>query len=313
MLAVVGGAVAVALPWTPVDTPGWAGLAGAVTVTTMYAVGLATRVGGHPLLVGALALVLAGAAAVSDQPLLRASAAVSTAALGAVLGVLGTRPAVRYVSAVREVLLATIVAGIAAFAVDAYDARVAIVRAEYVVLALALAGTLSLAARLAAGLTGLGRRGVLAVVSGLAILALLLAYGQALARWGSPELVDRMHQMTGDLRMQLGAVPRPLEYLLGFPALVWGVSTRARRRQGWWGCAFGATALALVATTLLRLRLALTVAGLGVGYALAVGLVLGFVLVATDRFVSGTRGRRARRAEEQAAGRPEVGRFAPLL
>ena len=37
-----------------------------------------------------------------------------------------------------------------------------------------------------------------------------------------------------------GASPRPVEALVGFPLLVWGVAFRRRNRQGWWMCAFGA-------------------------------------------------------------------------
>src|SRR3954452_12070226 len=39
-------------------------------------------------------------------------------------------------------------------------------------------------------------------------------------------------------RNHLGAFPRPIEAVLGVPALAWGCHMRARRRQGWWLCAF---------------------------------------------------------------------------
>ena len=57
-------------------------------------------------------------------------------------------------------------------------------------LGLSLLGALALAYRLAAGLHGLGRRGAVMLVSGIGLLAVSLAYTEALARWGSPELVD---------------------------------------------------------------------------------------------------------------------------
>jgi hypothetical protein len=174
-------------------------------------------------------------------------------------------------------------------------------------------GALALAYRLAAGLHGLGRRGLVMLVSGLGLLAVSLAYTEALSRWGSPELVDTVERLTRDLRDLVGAVPRPIEFLLGVPALAWGVSTRARRRQGWWGTGFGAAGLAAVATGLLDHRVALLEVGLTTAYSLVVGLLLGYLVIRADSFLSGARGRRARRAEEASAHRPEPGRTHPLL
>ena len=51
-------------------------------------------------------------AVVSAVPVLLAGAAVSTAAVGAVLGVLATKPAARFPEVVREVLIATAVAAV---------------------------------------------------------------------------------------------------------------------------------------------------------------------------------------------------------
>jgi hypothetical protein len=172
---------------------------------------------------------------------------------------------------------------------------------------------LALAYRLAAGLHGLGRRGAVMLVSGLGLLAVSLAYTEALRRWGSPELVDTFERTSRDVRDLVGAVPRPAEFLLGFPALAWGVSTRARRRQGWWGTGFGAAGLAVVATGLLDPQVSLLEAGLATAYSLVVGLGLGYLVIRADGFLSGARGRRARRMEEASAHRPEPGRTHPLL
>ena len=49
---------------------------------------------------------------------------ISTATIGAVLGVMGTHPAARFRAVARECLLAVLVAVTAAFAANAYDARV---------------------------------------------------------------------------------------------------------------------------------------------------------------------------------------------
>ena len=187
----------------------------------------------------------------TSAPVLLAAAAISTATIGAVLGVMVTKPAARVPAVARECLAALLVAAVAAFAVDAYEPAVSVERAGYLVLGLSLLGALALAYRLAAGLHGLGRRGLVMLVSGLGLLAVSLAYTEALARWGSPEVVDTFEQATRDLRDRVGAVPRPTMFLLGVPALAWGVSTRARRRQGWWGTGFGAAGLALVTSSLL--------------------------------------------------------------
>jgi hypothetical protein len=310
--ALVGLAGAV-VAWTPLDVPHWVPPAGAVLLTTALAFALAIRSGGRAVVCALLALAFCAAAVVSDLPVLLAGAAIATATIGAVLGVLATTPAPRFVTVVRECAVATVVAVAAAFGTDAYGAQVSRDRAGYLVLGLALLGALALCYRLAAGLQGLGRRGAVILVGGVALLAVSLAYTEALARWGSLELVGHVEQLTSTIRDGLGAVPRPTQILLGYPALAWGVSTRARRRQGWWGVGFGAAGLAVVTVTLLDQRLSLLEAGLGLGYGFVLGVALGYLVIRSDRFLSGARGRRARRLEEAAAHRPEPGRLAPLL
>ena len=299
--------------WTPLDVPAWVPQAGAATITVTFAFGLAARTGGRPVVAGALALVLALAALLTAMPVLLSAAAVTTATIGAVLGVMVTCPAARFRAVARECLVAVVVAVVAAFAVNAYDAQVSLERASYLVLGLSLLGALALAYRLAAGLHGLGRRGAVMLVSGIGLLAVTLAYTEAIGRWGSPEVVDAVEGTTRTLRDLLGAVPRPTEFLLGIPALAWGVSTRARRRQGWWGTGFGVAGLAVVATSLLDHEVSLLEAGLATAYSLVVGLLLGYLVIRADSFASGARGRRARRLEEASAHRPEPGRTDPLL
>jgi hypothetical protein len=312
VLVLVGLAALVA-GLTPLDLPDWVPVAGAVTVTTTYTFALGVRAGGRPVIAGILALGLTLAAVLSGVPVLLAGAAVSTAALGAVLGVLATTPAPRFREVVREVLVAAAVAAVAALAADGYGARVSPERSGYLALALALLCALALVFRLGAGFQGLGTRGAVVVVAGLGLLAVTLAYTEALSRWGSPGLIEGIDDVIGRVRDVAGAAPRPIEFLLGFPALAWGVSTRARRRQGWWACAFGAAGLAGVATSLLSTDLELSEAAIGLGYALVLGLLLGYLAIRADTFLSGTRGVRARRAEEASAHRPEPRRTAPLL
>ena len=304
---------AVLVAWTPFTVREWFPLAGAVVVTTMFSLALAVRTGGRPMVVGVLAAALSAGAVLSAMPVLLASAAVSTAVVGAVLGVMVTTPAARVAGVVRECLVAVLVAGVAAFAANAYDAQVSVGRAGYLVLGLSLLGALALAYRLAAGLHGLGRRGAIMLVSGVGLMVLILAYTEALSRWGSPELVSTFERTSRDVRDLIGAVPHPAEFLLGVPALAWGVSTRARRRQGWWGTGFGAAGTVAVTVTLLDPRLPLSEAGLGTLYSLVAGLLLGYLVIRADSFLSGARGRRARRLEEASAHRPEPGRSYPLL
>ncbi len=310
---VVAGLAAVGTAWTPLRLPGALPLAGAVLVTTCYAFAVAVRSGGRPLLSALLALLLAGTAAVADLPVLLAGAAVGTAVLGAVLGMLATIPAVRFPQVVRECVVAALVVAGAAVAASGYDAQVSADRAGYLTLGLATASALALVYRLGAGLHGLGRRGSIMVATGVALLAVSLAYTAALARWGPPGLVGNIEQVTDRLRATLGAVPRPTEMLLGFPALAWAVSTRARRRQGWWAAVFGAAGLGVAAASLLDPTVPLLEAGLSLLYSLVIGLALGYLVIRADRFLSGARGRRARRAEEAAAHRPEPGRLQPLM
>ncbi|HEX6246821.1 MAG TPA: hypothetical protein VFZ64_03020 [Nocardioidaceae bacterium] len=300
-------------PWTPLDVPEATPLAGAVALTTLFTHGLAVRTGGRPLLSGGLALVLSGAAALTQVEVLLAGAAVATAVVAAVLGVLATIPAARFSRVVREVVIATLVAAVGALAVRAYGAEVSMTRTGYLVLGFSLLAALALVYRLGAGFHGLGRRGLVMIVGGVAALTITLAYTAALTQWGSPGMIEAVDEAFATIEDALGAVPRPLLVFLGIPALAWGVSTRARRRQGWWVTAFGAPGLAVVAISLLDPDVVLLEAGLTVLYSLVLGLLLGYAIIRADLFLTGARGRRARRLEELAAHRPEPGRLQPLL
>lgn len=312
-LLVILAAAALAVGWTPLAAPDWVPTAGAVAITTLYAFGLAYRTGGRAVISGALALGLSLGTVLSGLPVLLAGAAVGTAALAAVFAVMTTKPAAGYVTVVRECLVATLVAGIGAVAVEAFRPQVSLERSGYLVLGLSLLGALGLVFRLGAGWHGLGRRGVIMLVSGLVLLFVSLAYTEALTRWGSPALADGLDRTLRDIRAALGAVPSPIAFLIGFPALAWGVSTRARRRQGWWVSAFGAVGLAVVTVSLLDPAVSLLESGLSLLYSVLIGLALGYLVVRADTFLTGARGRRARRLEEAAAHRPEPGRMQPLL
>ena len=293
--------------------PEWLGGAGSVAVATACTWALAARTGGRPWLFGGLALALGVAVLVTGSDQLRTGAAVLTGAVSAVLGVMATVPARRFVAAARECAIAVAVAAVGALAAAGFEPRVNLVGFEYTVLVLALLGAFGLVHRLGAGLHGLGRRGVAIVALGGVLLVVSLAYAELLRRYGSPALVDSLLDGVRWSRENLGAFPRPIETVLGVPALAWGTHLRARRRQGWWVCAFGAAATAPVAVSLMNPAIALLEVALSVGYGLVVGLVLGYVVVRVDLALTGPRGHRARRAEQAAALRPEPRRTSPLL
>ncbi len=309
---VVLGTAALVAGMVPVG-PEWLGVTGSLVIATTYTSALAARTGGRPFVFGALALLCGLVAVLSDQDLLLTGAAVSTSALAAVLGVMITVPATGFLVAVRECAVALVCAGVGALATVGFEPAIQKERFEYVGLGLALVGALVLVYRLGAGLHGLGRRGLAVVAIGGAVLAATLLYAELLRRYGSTGLVDELLTWVRWSRENLGAFPRPIETVLGVPALAYGVHMRARRRQGWWVCAFGVAATSPTATALANPAVSLTEATLSVVYGLVVGLVAGWLLIRLDLALTGNRGRRSRVAEQAAAVRPEPGRFAPLL
>lgn len=309
VLAGLGALVAAMVP----TGPSWLSSAGAVAVASAYTWALAARTGGRPLVFGGLALVLGVAVLVLDFDALRTGAAVLTCVVTAVLGVVATVPAVTYLRAVREAAIAVLIAAVGALATVGFEPVITLARFEYATLGLALLGAFAVVYRLGAGLYGLGRRGVLVVLIGTAVLALTLVYAELLRDYGTPGLVRTLLDGVVWTRETLGAFPRPIESVLGVPALVWGCHMRARRRQGWWVCAFGVGATASVAQALLNPQVSPVESGLSAFYGLVVGLVIGFVVIRVDLALTGPRGSRARRAEEAAAGRPEPARTQALL
>jgi hypothetical protein len=312
LLVVAAGLAALIAALVPAG-PSWLDGLGAVVVVTAYSWALAARTGGRPVVFGALALVLGVLALLLDQDYLRTGAAVMTCVVSAVLGVMATTPAVRFVRAARECLVAIVVAGVGALATIGFDPVISVVRFEYATLGLALAGAFGVVYRLGAGLHGLGRRGLAVVAIGGGVLAVTLLYAELLRRYGSPELVDRLLDCVRWSRDHLGAFPRPIETVLGVPALAWGCHMRARRRQGWWLCAFGVAATAPVANSLVNPAISLLECGLSVLYGLVVGLLLGYAVIRADLALTGSRGEGGRRLEEAAAVRPEPPRTAALL
>lgn len=293
--------------------PTYAGGAGAALISTTYTWVLALRTSGRWVLYTLLAGALACLAVFGDYDLLRTGAAVTTASLGAVLGVMVTVPAVRFTAAAREVLIAMGVAMVGAVAALGYEPVVNVERFGYTTLAVALVLVFSLVYRLGAGLHGLGTRGLVVVVGGGVVLGVTLAYAELLRRYGTPGLVTSVFDTVEWTRDHLGAFPRPLQALLGIPALAWGCHQRARRRQGWWVTAFGVAATVPISHLLVSPAFTLPHLLLAELYTLVVGLAVGYLVIRLDLRMTGSRGRGARRAEEEAAIRPEPSRTQALL
>lgn len=293
--------------------PAWLDGAGATAVVTAYAWALAARTGGRPVVFGALALALGVVVLALDRDALRTGAAVMTCLVSAVLGVMATTPAVRFVQAARECVVALLIAAVGAMATVGFDPVLSVVRFEYTTLGLALVGAFAVVHRLGAGLHGLGRRGVVGVLLGALVLGATLLYAELLRRYGSAGLVENLLDGVRWSREHLGAFPRPIETVLGVPALVWGCHMRARRRQGWWLCAFGVAATTPVANALVNPSISLLECLLSVVYGLVIGLALGYAVIRVDLALTGSRGQGGRRLEEAGAVRPEPARTAALL
>jgi len=310
--------------------PALLGGAGAVAVMTLYSWALAARTGGRPLVFALLALVVGAVVLAADRDELRTGAAVMVAALAAVLGVMATVPARRFLVGVRECLVATATAAVGTVAAVGFEPVAAFSRFQYAVTGVALVGGFFLVHRLGAGLHGLGRRGVLVVASGGLTLAVMLLYAELLRRYGTPGFIEGINDGLEWCRDHLYGYPRPIIALLGVPALVWGTHMRARRRQGWWVCAFGVALTAPVACALVNPDVAVGEALATLGYSLVLGLLIGLVIIRVDVLLTGGApvkldpskagaaarrvvGRRAARDDDESAVRPEPTRTRALL
>ncbi|MEI2819830.1 MAG: hypothetical protein V9E81_06265 [Marmoricola sp.] len=294
-------------PTLGITLPSGVRIAGAVALMTAYSWGAMHRTDNLPALAAEIAAVASTAILLTNIDWLLAGLSVAMTVITTVFAVLVTRPAVTFPEVIREVLIACVVAVGGALAVSAIGATVEPMRFSYIALAFALVWILTLVNGLGAGLHGLGKRGLVMILVGTLILAVALAYGEALRRWGSPGLLLTIDSMRTRLLSTMLAVPHPLAAVLGFPALAWGVFMRARRRQGWWACAFGVAATVAVAG-MFQGGLEPWKAALGVVYTLVLGLIVGFLVIRVDLYFTGSRGSRARHDEEEHAVRPEPAR-----
>jgi hypothetical protein len=292
--------------------PGWLDGAGSVAVVTALSWLLATRTAGRAMVSAGLAVVLGVTSLVVGGRVLPTGAAVMTCVVGSVYAVMVTVPAVTWWKAVRETLIATFVAAVTALAAVGFEPTVAAERFDLAALLLALAMVFTTVYRLGAGLHGLGRRGLIVVAIGLAVLFATLAYAELLRRYGAQAFVSSILDFADATSERIGAFPRPLVVLLGIPALVWGTHVRARRRQGWWVCAFGVAATVPIASGLVAPDSSYLEAVLRAAYSLVLGLLLGYLVIRADLALTGPKGRRGRRAEEAGPHRPEPRRFSEL-
>ena len=292
--------------------PSWFDGIGAAVVLTSFCWSLAARTGGRPVIFSALGGSIGVAALLVDGSVLRSGAAVMTCVVSAVLAVLLTVPARTVLGAVREVALATAIASVGAFATIGFEPVASTSRFELITLFIGMCAMVVLVWRFAAGLHGLGTRGLVVVVAGTALLVLSQVYTELLRNYGSTDTFGPGTDLGGWLHDTFGATPRTTVVFLGVPALLYGVHMRARRRQGWWFCTFGAVATLPVAQRLVNLETSYLEAGLQTFYSVGLGCLIGFALIRLDQRLSGTRGARARALEEDSAVRPEPRRFAPL-
>jgi hypothetical protein len=235
-------------------------------------------------------------------------AAAVTAVLASVWAVLVTRPAGSIVGALREYVVALVVALSGTVAVAAWNAPVNYQRFNLMVIAIALGLAITLVWNLGAGLHGLGRQN-LAILAGVAVLLMmLLAYSSFVRAHGSETIVDGFSESVIWMRQNFEGVPRPVEVFIGFPALIVGVALRSKRREGWWVLVFAVLGTAVLSTSLVTPGAFPTYIGLSALYSAILGLLVGLLA----RHYAMRQGRaRASRAIEQVV-RVEPPRFAPL-
>lgn len=304
-----GTHIAAAQDW--ISDAGQTSRLGALVATWAAIVLLTRRCGGRVVVIGAFSAGMAVVVAAFPEQWALAGAATSAAVAFGLLGMVLTRPQ-RGVRALGELMLSAFIGLVGAVVVSGYDVMLRPYRFRILVLSLALVAALTLAWRLGHGRRSIGRRGGVVIVFGVVALVASVAYAQAIRSWGSPGLLEGIRDLDRWISDTFGASPWPVEALVGFPLLVWGVTFRRRNRQGWWMCAFGALGAAgltssLIQTTTLGASLAST------GYSVLIGAVIGLVAVGLDRVLTGGGGRKADASAAAQEHRQEPARFAPLL
>jgi hypothetical protein len=284
---------------------------GAAGATWLAVILLTWRIGGPMLLVMCFSAACAAALLIDPRGWVLSAGAVVAATSYGLLGMVMTRPA-SGLRAIRELVLAALVGAAGGVAVTGYDVSLRPYRFRVMVLALTLVAALALARRLGLGFESLERRELVALIG--AVVALVAAFGlvQAIRHGGPAGWANSVDDARDRIRDWVGAAPRTVEALVGFPALLWGVAVRTRRRPGWWLSAFGALAAAGIATSLVSPSVSVADAAEATGYDLLIGSLLGLALVGLNATLtrSGRRGSVPRAVE---TARPEPSRLGRLL
>lgn len=307
-LAWVVGTAGACTAVVAIDTPTWIQRPSAALLMVVFAVGLIHRGGGFMRIWLPLVMALGLAAVVLETNLLLAASAAVTAVIAAVWAVLVTRPAASAIRATWEYIFTLVVALSGTVAVAAWNAPVDYQRFNLVVMTIALGLAISLVWNLGAGLHGLGRQNFLILAGVAASLVLVLVYSSYVRTNGSQTLVGWITDAVIWMRQTIHGVPRPVEVFVGFPALIVGVSLRAKRRDGWWVQVFAVIGTAVLTTSLVTPGAFPTYIGLSTLYSSVLGLVVGLVV---RRYVVRERSARAARAIEEVI-RVEPPRFAAL-
>lgn len=290
-----------------VDAPSWLWRPSAAMLLVAFAMMLTHRIGGHMRIWVSLATVLAGGAVLTEVNILLAAAAGATAVISAVSAVMFTRPADSLFQVLREYLAMLVLALSGTAGVAAWNAPVDARAFGLLVMAVSVTLVLTIVWQLGSGLHGLGRGHLKLLVVVAAIALGLFFYGSFVRTQGSDAFKDLLDQTIVWLRQNVGGVPRPYEFLIGFPALIAGTSMRARYREGWWVCVIAVVGTVIVVVSLIDPRAYPTYFALSTLYSAILGLVIGLVVRAA--FLT-TRTKRAVRVQHHL--RTEPRRFAPL-
>jgi hypothetical protein len=261
-----------------VGVPTWVERPAAALLMVVFAIGLIHRGGGHMRIWLPMTALLGALAVALETNLLLASAAAVTAVLASVWAVLVTRPVVTIVGAIREYVLALLVALSGTIGVAAWNAPVNYQRFNLIVLTVSLGLAITLVWNLGAGLHGLGRQNLAILLGVAALVMLVIAYSSFVRTHGSQSLVQAFSDLVIWTRQTFHGVPRPVEVLIGFPALIVGVSLRSKRREGWWILVFAVIGTAVLTTSLVTPGAFPTYIGLSTLYSSVLGLVVGLVL-----------------------------------
>lgn len=302
-LATIGSATAV----ISVGAPEGLWRPSAAVLLVLLAGVLTYRCGGWILVWTPMAAVLAIAAQFGPNFIVVAAAG-TTAVLAAVAAVLLTRPAHSILEVLREVGVFLAVALSGTVAVAAWNAPVMVRTFSAVTLVAAMTVMIAIVWNLGTGQHGLEAKQMKIFIGVAAFAVLLAVYGGFVRNYGSPAITEAMEGLVAAIRSNAGGVPRPLQALIGFPALIVGTSLRSQRREGWWVCVFAVIGAVVISTSLVHPAAYPSYFVYSTAYSAAIGLVIGLIL--RQIFVGGRTPKSGRAVEPRR--RVEPNRLAPL-